>query len=432
MTLPGPPFRTNSRITTIRPNSGWKWRLRPSRFLATIGLVKNIVQVWDLETGRALSAPLPHPGDFWGLFSVRFSPDGRHLLTADKDGQARYWDWEAGKLACPPMSHEGEVHDVAFTPDGRFALTAMSGRPEMNLWELATGRRIAPPVRVDFNRGSWSDTVAITPDGRRALVGSWPRNLSVVDLDQLLSPVITSTSDLELLAELATAQRIDLGDLSGLTTDQWRERWEHLLATNPSLVRESVSEAGITLAASRRKMGEAQVLIQSGVTAFQQRRFEAAVVDLEQASQRLEALRKSNPGDPMLARLHGTSLGFLASCMRDLKQPGVALTYAREALTAYESMRAPNPGDLFNMACDCAMASAFDDKAPLDDRERLQARAVGFLRQAIEGDVDRILPMVAADHDLDPLRNRVDFRDLMADARFPRNPFGKPVPGSGR
>jgi hypothetical protein len=36
-TLPRSAFGANSRITTIRQNSGWKWRQRPSRFLVTIG-----------------------------------------------------------------------------------------------------------------------------------------------------------------------------------------------------------------------------------------------------------------------------------------------------------------------------------------------------------------------------------------------------------
>src|SRR5204862_6044465 len=74
-----------------------------SRLLATTALGKNAAQVWDLETGRALSESLPHPGDHWGLFAVRFSPDAKHLLTAHKDGLDRYWDWRTGKLACPPM-----------------------------------------------------------------------------------------------------------------------------------------------------------------------------------------------------------------------------------------------------------------------------------------------------------------------------------------
>jgi serine/threonine protein kinase/WD40 repeat protein len=212
-----------------------------SRLLATIGLVKNYAQVWDLATGRALSEPLPHPGDFWGLFSVRFSPDGRFLLTSHKDGQSRYWDWQAGKLACPPLAYDNESHDALITPDGRFALTAVSGRPEMHVWELTTGRRVAPPVRLGFIEGGWCLASAITPDGRRALVGLWStstgNDLAVVDLEAVLSPCSTPTADLALLAELATARRIELGDLSGLTTEQWLERWNRLRERNPDLAR---------------------------------------------------------------------------------------------------------------------------------------------------------------------------------------------------
>ena len=212
-----------------------------SRFLATMALVKNAVQVWDLATGEPLSQPLPHPGDYWGLFSVRFSPDGRYLLTGHKDGQDRYWDWRAGKLVCPPMANDNETHDVAITPDGRFALTVISGRPELQVWEWTTGRRVAPPVRVGSMDGSWCHTLAITPDGRRALVGySEPAgltesSLAVVDLEPLLSPPGTATADLSLLSELATAHHIELGDLSGLTIDQWQERWDLLHQRNPGL-----------------------------------------------------------------------------------------------------------------------------------------------------------------------------------------------------
>jgi serine/threonine protein kinase/WD40 repeat protein len=212
------------------------------RLLATMALVKNAVQVWDLATGRALSEPLPHPGDHWGLFSVRFSPDGQRVVTSHKDGQVRYWDWQAGKLACPPMAHDNETHDAVVTPDGRFALTVTGGRPEVHVWELTTGRRVAPPVRVGIREAGWCLSLAVTPDGQRALsvsssTSGMGNDLAVVDLKTLLSPSNTSTADLALLAELATARRIELGDLSGLTTDQWLERWSLLRGRHPDLAR---------------------------------------------------------------------------------------------------------------------------------------------------------------------------------------------------
>jgi serine/threonine protein kinase/WD40 repeat protein len=213
-----------------------------SRLLATMALVTNHVQVWDLATGRALSEPLPHPGDYWGLFSVRFSPDGRYLLTSHRDGQDRYWDWQAGKLACPSMAlNDTPCTDAAITPDGHFALTAVIHRGEIHVSELTTGRLVAPPVRLGFLD---ANQLAITPDGRRALVSSMHGDLAVVDLEALLSPFTTPTADLALLAELTTARRIELGDLSALTTDQWQEQWNLLRERNPGLARSFLIEPG--------------------------------------------------------------------------------------------------------------------------------------------------------------------------------------------
>ncbi len=215
-----------------------------SRLLATMSVGKNAARVWDLVTGRALSEPLPHPGDRYGLFSVCFSPNGRYLLTAHKDGQVRYWDWQGGKLACPAMRYDNDVMDAAISPDGRFALTAVRGRPEMHVWELTTGHRVAPAVRFASLNGGSSLKLAITPDGRRVLVSFWGSStstdnfrLAVVDLEALLSPPSNTTADLALLAELATAGRIELGDSSGLTTGQWLERWHRLRERNPNLAR---------------------------------------------------------------------------------------------------------------------------------------------------------------------------------------------------
>src|SRR5262245_28215315 len=82
------------------------------------------------------------------------------------------------------MAHDDEVHDAAFTPDGCFALAVIGGRPEMHVWELTQGRRIAPPVRLGAVEGSWC-LAAVTPDGRRALASftrHLPADLAVVDL----------------------------------------------------------------------------------------------------------------------------------------------------------------------------------------------------------------------------------------------------------
>jgi WD40 repeat protein/tetratricopeptide (TPR) repeat protein len=254
------------------------------RLLATMALIKNHVQVWDLATGRALSEPLPHPGDFWGLFRVRFSPNGRYLLTSHKDGQVRYWDWQAGKLVCPPLAHADEVFDAAFTPDGHHAVTAVRNRPEIHIWELKTGRRIAPPVRLGLREGTSCETLAITADGRRALANFGSLALAVVDLEAMLSPSDIPNADLALLAELATAQHIEAGDLSGMTTDQWQERWHHLRERNPGLVR-SLLGAPNPAVISRKRIAQAAASFALGTAHARAGRWNEAALELAKVAQ---------------------------------------------------------------------------------------------------------------------------------------------------
>ncbi len=72
------------------------------------------------------------------------------------------------------------------------------------------------------------------------------------------------------------------------------------------------------------------------------------------------------------------------------------------------------------------MISALDDQASVADREKLQARAVEYLRRAIQGNQAQFRTVASEDRDLDALRGRADFGDLMADPDFPRDPFAPP------
>jgi WD40 repeat protein len=190
-----------------------------SRLLATAVNGKNAAQVWDLTTGHSLSQPLLHPGHHYGLFCLCFSADGRYLITGSKDGQARLWDWQAATLACPPLKHNDEVHSVAMTPDGRFALTAGRDRASMfHIWELTTGRLVAPAIQLP------ASVVALSFLTESRVVASSLGFVAHIDLAKLLVRPEMPIEDYRLLGELASGQRIEQGDESGLTRDEWLER----------------------------------------------------------------------------------------------------------------------------------------------------------------------------------------------------------------
>jgi WD40 repeat protein/tRNA A-37 threonylcarbamoyl transferase component Bud32 len=96
-----------------------------------------------------------------GLRHAAFSPDGRWVVTAGEGKLARVWDAATGKPVTPPLAHQGPVNQVGFSPDGGRVLT-VSG-DTVRVWDAATGRSI------------WSaqahlgvvGCAAFSPDGRR-------------------------------------------------------------------------------------------------------------------------------------------------------------------------------------------------------------------------------------------------------------------------
>jgi WD40 repeat protein/tetratricopeptide (TPR) repeat protein/tRNA A-37 threonylcarbamoyl transferase component Bud32 len=218
-----------------------------SRYLATIVNGRNEARVWDLATGRPIGEPIPHPGDDYGLFCVCFSPDGRFLLTGHKDHQLRYWNWRTGELACPAMDQEDEVYDVAITPDGKHAISSSRTPSVVNLWDLESGRLVAPSLAIGSPENNSIETVAISADGHRAYITSRD-SLAILDLDAWLKPPDASAADISLLAELTTARRIKAGDLNNLTKEEWQDGWNRLQVRNPGFAHSGVTHRADVIA----------------------------------------------------------------------------------------------------------------------------------------------------------------------------------------
>jgi WD40 repeat protein len=69
-----------------------------------------------------------------------FSPDGRFVLTASQDATVRIWDVASGLPVSQPLKHRAEVSHAAFSPDGRRIVTA-SRDHTARVWNLAADDR---------------------------------------------------------------------------------------------------------------------------------------------------------------------------------------------------------------------------------------------------------------------------------------------------
>jgi WD40 repeat protein len=131
------------------------------------------VRRWETATGRPVGEPLPHSAPVW---AVAYSPHGQTLATGcgplvSGPGEARLWDLVTGQPRGEPLRHPGSVHLVAFSPDGQTLLTGCgllkSGPGEVRLWNAATGRPLGEPL--PHPRGAAA--AAFRPDGRVVVTG---------------------------------------------------------------------------------------------------------------------------------------------------------------------------------------------------------------------------------------------------------------------
>jgi WD40 repeat protein len=101
------------------------------------GRVRGTVALFSAQTGKALwQQTEAHNGE---VYEVAFSPDGKTLASASRDGTIKLWDAATGKLQRTLKGHgKGGVYSVAFSSDGK---TLASGGLDgtVRTWDVATG-----------------------------------------------------------------------------------------------------------------------------------------------------------------------------------------------------------------------------------------------------------------------------------------------------
>lgn len=112
------------------------------------------------------------------VYKVAFSPTGKMIASASRDGKIKLWEVESGKEIASLDGHKQQVGSVAFSPDGT-RLASASFDSSMKIWDTTTFQEIA-----DLSgHKKLAATVVFSPDGTRLASSSDDKTVKIWDAE---------------------------------------------------------------------------------------------------------------------------------------------------------------------------------------------------------------------------------------------------------
>jgi WD40 repeat protein len=129
------------------------------------------MRLWEVASGREVRR-FDHDRE---VHAVAFSADGKRALSGCWDLMLRLWDVETGQVRLI-AGHATALMSVALSPDGQWALSSADG-PDIWLWNLADGK-----VRRTFHGHTMRvQHVTFSRDGTRVLSASHDSTMRLWD-----------------------------------------------------------------------------------------------------------------------------------------------------------------------------------------------------------------------------------------------------------
>ena len=159
--------QTGKKVLNLRTNeekvSAVKFSPDGKRIIT--GSADNTTYLWDAKTGKIISTLQDHTHI---VFSSEFSPDSRYIITITGDPEvstldkvARVWDAKTGTQLVTLQGINHDFGNIAFSPDGSRIITLDSGNA--NIWDIQTGEHVA---MLTEGFGRYFNLLQFSPDGK--------------------------------------------------------------------------------------------------------------------------------------------------------------------------------------------------------------------------------------------------------------------------
>lgn len=274
-----------------------------------LGGPTRILKIYATKDG-ALEHSIKKHTDW--ITAIAFSPDGKYLASADRNGGIVVWEGATGNEFNVLAGHKGMVTALAFMPG---VLASGSEDGKIVLWDVKEGKEIK---KWDAHGGGVA-SLDFTPDGRLVSCGR-DKVAKVWDKDGNVTTTSEPLGDIAVRAALS-GDRVVAGDWSGaIKVFGLDGKPVGELTSNPTPIADHLADVKKQLAAAEAARPEMQ------------RSFEAATQNLRKEKDDAEAKRKADLAEN--ERLKNEVSEKLAAAKALPDQAEKSLTDAQEQLAA--------------------------------------------------------------------------------------------------
>ncbi len=143
--------------------------------------------IWDAGTGKMLTTLIGHKAF---VYSAQFSPDGKKIITASCDHTAKVWDVSTGKILTTTSPSAESINLALFSPDGKKFITtfiqnklylhwSISEKPvHVTIFDADNGERL-----YSLNGHSMINSAKFSPDGKKIITACCDSTVKVWAVD---------------------------------------------------------------------------------------------------------------------------------------------------------------------------------------------------------------------------------------------------------
>ena len=127
------------------------------------------LQVWDTKIQTLV---INLQGEEPYIHSIKFTSDGKNVITSDNDGDIQFWNVESGTTTLTFKANNKGTTAIAYAPESKILATGDFENNIVQLWNISSSAQQPTPIQTLKGHDTYVSNCTFSPDEKTVLTAS--------------------------------------------------------------------------------------------------------------------------------------------------------------------------------------------------------------------------------------------------------------------